>query len=215
MVEQGATATRILETAGRIFAERGFEGTSVRDITDEVGTSPAAVSFHFRGKEQLYLATLRHAWEAVLARHPPPVFARGLAAEERLRQFIRTFVARVFHRDGTCWHADLLMREVAQPRAGACAELVREFIRPQFEMLKGILSDLTPPGLPPQTLHLAGCSIVGQCLHYHHARNVMPHLVGAEAFAALDVDTITDHIWRFSLAALRGLFPSRDKEERG
>src|SRR5215475_1731161 len=112
MSGNGGTATRIVEAAGPIFARQGFDGTSVRDITDAAGTSPAAVSFHFRGKEQLYLATLRHAWESVVARHPILEFPPGLPAEERLRSFIRTFVARVFHRDGTCWHADLMLREV-------------------------------------------------------------------------------------------------------
>jgi AcrR family transcriptional regulator len=215
MAEHGSTATRIVEAAGPIFAAQGYDGTSVRDITEAAGTNPAAVSFHFRGKEQLYVATVRHAWEAVLARHPLPDLPPGMPAEERLREFIRTFVARVFYTDGTCWHIDLMLREVAQPRAGACAEFVQGFVRPHFEMLQGILRDLLPADVPAQQAQLIGCSIVGQCLHYHHARNVIPHLVGEEQFRALDVERITEHVWRFSLAALRGLYPQAQRREQG
>jgi hypothetical protein len=52
---------------------------------------------------------------------------------------------------------------------------------------------------------LCAFSLVGQCLHYRFTRPVLTQLMGAEAFAALDLGTLADHITEFSLAALRKL----------
>ncbi len=48
------TRMQILEAATGLFAERGFHGASVRDITGRVGASPNAISYHFGSKEELY-----------------------------------------------------------------------------------------------------------------------------------------------------------------
>lgn len=47
------TRTRLLDAAATAFAERGFHGTSTRDIAAAAGMSPAAVYVHHRSKEEL------------------------------------------------------------------------------------------------------------------------------------------------------------------
>ncbi len=53
------TRDRILAAAQRLFAEKGFDATSVRDITTEAGCNVASVNYHFGGKDNLYLETFR------------------------------------------------------------------------------------------------------------------------------------------------------------
>jgi len=58
-VEQALpTRERILAAAEKLFARRGFSGTSVRDITDAVGIKPPALYNHFPNKEDLYTEVL-------------------------------------------------------------------------------------------------------------------------------------------------------------
>jgi AcrR family transcriptional regulator len=52
------TRERILAAAERLFARRGFSGTSIRDITDAVGIKPPALYNHFPNKEDLYAEVL-------------------------------------------------------------------------------------------------------------------------------------------------------------
>ncbi|ARU59767.1 hypothetical protein CBW65_00910 [Tumebacillus avium] len=54
--------TRILDAAKRLFAEKGFEATSVRQICEEAGANVALVSYHFGGKEKLLFALLDSAF---------------------------------------------------------------------------------------------------------------------------------------------------------
>jgi len=44
---------QIIETAERLFAKKGFDGTSVRDIAEEAGINVAMISYYFGSKEKL------------------------------------------------------------------------------------------------------------------------------------------------------------------
>jgi len=54
----GETAEAIMGVATRLFAERGYEGTSVRAICEGADTNVNAISYHFGGKLALYTAVL-------------------------------------------------------------------------------------------------------------------------------------------------------------
>jgi AcrR family transcriptional regulator len=201
------TRDRLLEAAGEVFAHKGFLAASVGEITERAGANRAAVNYHYRTKEDLYVAAVRHAGEFCTSRHPMPTWPEGTPAEVRLRDFIRAFLSRFLTADDPEWPGLLIMRELAQPTAGACEAFVEEFVRPTFAVLQGILRELVPPGVSERKQHMLGASILGQCLHYHFARHVLRRLVGPEEAREYDLERVTDHVHAFSMAALRGLYP--------
>lgn len=71
------TAARILESAITLFAARGFDEVTVRDIAEDAGANPAAISYYFGAKEQL----IQHAIRSVIA----PLNERRLAALAAVR----------------------------------------------------------------------------------------------------------------------------------
>lgn len=56
----GSTPERLVATAERLFAERGIEAVSLRDITNACGANSAAIHYHFGSKERLLRAILEH-----------------------------------------------------------------------------------------------------------------------------------------------------------
>jgi AcrR family transcriptional regulator len=85
------TRTRILDAAEQLFADRGFQGTSVRAITDLAEANLAAVGYHFGSKADLLAAVARRVVEPVnaaqnarldrlLARTPNPTVAELVEA---------------------------------------------------------------------------------------------------------------------------------------
>jgi len=66
-----ATPDRLIDAAEWLFAEHGFEGTSMRALADRAGTGVSAANYHFGGK----LGVVR----AVLERRLAPINARRLA----------------------------------------------------------------------------------------------------------------------------------------
>ncbi|MBW2585303.1 MAG: TetR/AcrR family transcriptional regulator [Deltaproteobacteria bacterium] len=55
------TRERLLETATELFAEKGYAGTSVREIVDQAGVSKPVLYYYFKSKEGLFYAILEWA----------------------------------------------------------------------------------------------------------------------------------------------------------
>lgn len=198
------TKARLLEAAGEEFAEKGFEAARIRSICRRAGANLAAVNYHFGDKERLYTEAVLEAHRCGTEILPESMFQQGTPGEQ-LRRYIHHFLSNVLAlRAHPKWHHTLILREMLQPTS-ASETLVREAIRPRFERLVGILRRVCPEA-DGRRLHALAFSVIGQCLHYKMARAVSERLVGEEAYRALDLEYLTDHISSFCQAAL-GLTP--------
>jgi AcrR family transcriptional regulator len=191
---------RLLDAAGQVFAEKGYEGATVREICRRADANIAAVNYYFRDKERLYIEAVKSACQRQAQQFPLPDWPPGTQAAAKLRDFIHAFVRRMTNGGQAEWQRQLFLREMAHPTA-ACAELVRDVIRPNAEVLGQILGELLPDA-PESQRWLIGFSIVGQCLFYRLAQPVVAMLMGDEAHRALDADRLAEHITQFSLKAL-------------
>jgi AcrR family transcriptional regulator len=54
-----STREAIIEAAAKIFAEKGYEGMTIKLIADEVGVTPPAVYAFFKNKEEVFLQVYR------------------------------------------------------------------------------------------------------------------------------------------------------------
>ncbi|MFE0256727.1 TetR family transcriptional regulator [Streptomyces sp. NPDC059010] len=61
----GVTRQRILDAASVLFAERGYSGTSMRDLAQHLGMTSAALYYHFPAKEELLSALVGPVVEAL------------------------------------------------------------------------------------------------------------------------------------------------------
>jgi AcrR family transcriptional regulator len=202
---------RLLETAGQVFAEKGFQAGTIRDICRRAGTNIASVNYYFGDKERLYIESVKNAHGMVVAGMRKLDWPEGTSPERKLADFIQAFVARLTDPDRPRWFAQLMMREMAQPTA-ACAELVRDNIRPVAGILIGILREILPAHWPRWKYLLVGTSIISQCVFYCQNRPIIEELAGPEDCQHFDTATLTDHITHFALAAL-GLRPPVGKTE--
>jgi TetR/AcrR family transcriptional regulator, regulator of cefoperazone and chloramphenicol sensitivity len=195
------TRDRILEAAGELFAERGFESTTVRDICHAAGANVAAVNYYFGDKERLYVEAVVRAHKWRLDQAQLPDWDDGTPPREKLADFVATFFRRVLGGPEDTWRTRLVMREIMQPSA-ACAEIAQSNIRPQFEILQAILRELLPAGTSDEQLHLTAFSIVGQCLFFHVADPITRCLVDQREYSTYDIDKLAKHVTQFTLAAI-------------
>ncbi|HEX5470783.1 MAG TPA: CerR family C-terminal domain-containing protein [Lacipirellulaceae bacterium] len=208
--DSDTTRERIADAAGEIFAERGFDGTTIRDICQRAGANVAAVNYYFGDKQRLYVEAVVRAHRWRMEQFPLPDWPADTTAEQKLTDFVTTFIRRVRIGPEITWHTRLMMREMAHPTA-ACVELAQSSIRPQFEILLQILRELVPEGTTVEELRLAAFSIVGQCLFYHFADPVIRNLVTTEDYATLDVQRLAQHITDFSLKSIHQT-PQHERE---
>jgi AcrR family transcriptional regulator len=195
-----STKQRLLEAAEEVFAVKGFDSASVEEITRKAGANRAAISFHFGGKERLYIETVKYAHRNCVQGVPFPEWAPGTPADERLRGFVRTMVLRMIDEPNPN-STQVMMRELARPTQ-ACAEVVREYIRPMADVLLEIFNELLPPAVPAERRYLLGFSLVGQCLFYKQNRPIAALLMGEEAFRQLDPERLAEHVYKVAKAAI-------------
>jgi TetR/AcrR family transcriptional regulator, regulator of cefoperazone and chloramphenicol sensitivity len=199
------TQTRLLEAAGQVFAEKGFQDATVRRICERAGVNIAAINYHFGDKEQLYVASVRHAFQCRLESMPIPNWPPGTPPAQKLRDFIHVVVDRMCNDHYLPWQWQLLMRELSQP-SQAGESIVRDFIGPVYGLLRGILQEALPGEVDEVKLHLTAFSIMGQCFYHRVARPIIRLVVGEEEHARYVSRLVADHIADFTLAAL-GLAP--------
>lgn len=200
------TRTRILAAAGPVFAEKGFQAATVREICQEADVNVAAINYYFGDKERLYIETVKRAHQMQHEQVAAPEWPEDTAAETKLYDFVLTLLTTMIGVKTARWQNQLLMREMVEPST-ACRELVQENVRPRFEMLLGILDELLPPDFPRFRRHQVALSVVGQCVHYHVGRAVIPLLVNEEDLREeYTPRQLARHITDFTLASL-GLHP--------
>jgi AcrR family transcriptional regulator len=94
-VRAGANGTEtnrrpeIVRLAARLFRERGFDGTTVRDIASAVGMRSGSPFYHFASKEEILFAVMEEGLRQGLARIEA-VLARQTGARERFVALMRT-----------------------------------------------------------------------------------------------------------------------------
>lgn len=191
---------RLLDAAGEVFADKGFKGATVREISRLANVNIAAVNYYFRDKEHLYIEAVKLAACGVSLKVQAESWPAEMPAAEKIRAFIHIKVAQLMDKNKPAWHGRIMMREMAQPTA-ACEQLVREYIAPTAAILMQILGELLPPNVPRWKLFMTGFSIVSQCLFYVQNRPIAKLLAG-EDYQQFDEAHLAEHITQFSLAAL-------------
>ncbi len=195
------TRQRLIDADGTIFAEKGYEAASIRDICQQGKANLAAVNYHFGGKRQLYVTAVRHAQCCRQEDVPFPEFPPDIPAADRLRAFIGMMFERMLSAHRPRWHLEIMLRELARPTE-ACEAVVEDYIRPMAEALRTILNDLLPADLPEDERWRIGFSTVAQVLFYYVHQPIIRLLTRNPADNVFPLDELADHVTRFTLAAI-------------
>jgi AcrR family transcriptional regulator len=83
---------RILERASRLFYERGFGATSIRDIAEAVGISSSTMYHHFRDKQDVLHAVVSRFMIDFVDATVPMLRDRSLSPTERIRRVVRLHI---------------------------------------------------------------------------------------------------------------------------
>jgi AcrR family transcriptional regulator len=127
----------VLAAAVTLFAARGFDATSIRDIAAEAGIQPASVYYHYASKEALLTAIVDRAAD-VVAEH---IRAAVTATDpwERLEQACAAHLDALLRGEG---HVRVLATEIPSRRSGEVQQaLVRTRDRYE-EMFRELVADL-------------------------------------------------------------------------
>lgn len=197
------TAARLLAAAIEVFVEVGYRNATLRAICQRAGTNNAAINYHFRDKEHLYLAVIEHAVEQ-MQRHVPRADHAAATPEERLRRFVHAMLTRMLGQGPPTWLTKIMANELSEPTVGLDF-VVEKVIAPMNADVAMIVRELMGPSATAQQVQDCASSIMGQCVNYHHGRAVITRLGIYPAYDAATIEHLADHITQFSLAGIRAM----------
>ena len=192
------TRDRIIGAAGAVFAERGFRGTTIRQITARAGVNLAAVNYYFQDKGELYIRVLREA-----KRCATMIVIQDLPGNprERLEGFIQRFLGYLLDPARPSWHARIITMEISNPTP-ALNVIVREITAPFFRDVRALIGEVVEGQASPEELDLFAVSVFSQCVFYASNRPIVEQLALDLGKATHRTERIAAHVAAFSLAGL-------------
>ncbi len=193
------TRLRLLEVAGRLFAEKGPGRTLSKEICQGAGANMAAVNYHFGGRDGLYEAVLVEAHRQLVSLDELDSIDHSSGSpEDKVLAILRLLVANTAHPKSS-WGVRVILRELMSPTRQAPA-FVRNAIAPKARIVMRIIGEALglPPGHPTvqRSTALVITPVVMLALMPRHARK--------EVFPALEAesDAIAQDWGRYVLGGL-------------
>ncbi len=208
-----ATRDKLLEAAGRAFAERGYASATIREICKDAGANVAAVNYYFKDKLALYTEVLRQMKRTVPLERVREALDQNASPEDILRDVVKARLRGLHGQKLPDWHFRIISRELAQPTP-AMGRVINECMRPIYQRLLELIGKII--GLSPdhETTRLCTHSLMGQIFLYVLAGPVLIRLWPELQMTPQQLDRIADHIANFSLAYLREVGASNKQTPR-
>jgi AcrR family transcriptional regulator len=197
------TRRRLLEAAGQVFAEEGFDRATGREICARAGVNPAAVNYYFGGMEGLYAAVVWEAHSRLVTFDALSTAVAGKAdARAKLEAVIELIVDTLTGPVSASWVLRVLGRELVAPSPALNLVREKEFL-PKARILRSLVGELT--GLPADHPAVArGCvSIIAPCmLLLLFDRATLKRGFPALGLTAADAPALARHLVQFALVGL-------------
>ncbi len=153
------TEEEILSAAARIFREKGYHGTSVRDIAESVGLLKGSLYHYIRSKEELLARLFEGSLEDTI-RELRAIAATDARPSERLRQMVRAYVTAVTE------NLDAVAIYLREWRALPAPELAR--VRSRRRAMRSLFEEVIGDGVRAKEFvatdaKLSALAILGMC----------------------------------------------------
>jgi AcrR family transcriptional regulator len=137
----------VVATAARLFAQRGYQATSMQDLTEATGLAAGGLYHYIGSKEQLLIRICDELLEPLLAR-AREIVARAAPADAQLHELLRLWLAHV------ATHQDHMV-VFAQERHAIEREPQWREVRRQRKAFEKILDDVLARGEQDGTMAFA------------------------------------------------------------
>ena len=197
---------RLLDSAEQLFCEKGYEGTSVRDIASLADCNIASINYYFGGKDQLY--------EQVWRRHLIPMrnsriksiekamskYDNKPTLEDLIRIFAEAFIGSIETQKSSRLNK-LMAREYIDNHLPENMFL-EEVMTPSVDAMQNALMQIYNE-LDMQIVPFLVFSFIGQLVHLVHVRIMFENSKDDIIRKMFHTETVIDHIVKFTSAGIR------------
>lgn len=208
-VKKRKTRETLLDTAEELFAHHGYDGVSVRDITEQAGTRLAAINYYFNSKKSLYVEVIvRRAHDLSSERLEllHSIEFEGLSKKKALTQLMHAFTDPLLKRStegGEGWkNYCLLIAQIATLRFNSDEAIVAEFNPPALEFVSAIRQVL--PNMTEEHAHYAFQFVLATTL-YVFTENNRIDTMSAGKFRSSELQKITNRMIEYQVGGVLAL----------
>lgn len=207
------TRTRILEAAGRVFAEKGFLQATSREICELAQANTAAVNYYFGGKEQLYVEVLREADQRLVDRRAiQAILETGGKPEQILEDLFRMVLRSLIGTESQSWYARLLLREMTTPTQ-ALADVFQHRIRPNMMALRQLVAGIMKLPIDHLAVVRGAMSAMAQCMFLFQNRHMVQLAIPEYQLELGEVDQLARHMRVFAIGGFRAIAKEARRSE--
>jgi len=213
---KGGSRERLLDAAETLFAERGFDGASIRDIAAHSGDTIGTLSYHFRSKDLLLSEVVRRRFHELgeIRRELHREFVERspdgrLSVDEVITCILVPFVEKALC-GGAAWRSYIsLLGRIVHVQHGAQAAALADLTDPLAAELLGWLHDAAPEASERDLAHayrfMIGC-MIDACSESSAER---VGRVSAGAAELMDFEAVSTRLLRFVIAGVRAVIESK------
>jgi TetR/AcrR family transcriptional regulator, regulator of cefoperazone and chloramphenicol sensitivity len=195
------TRERILKAAERLFAEHGYDDTSVRAIVAKARVNQAAINYHFAGKDGLYREVLRAAIHALTQQQIAHAQAmRAMSREKALGEFVRHQLRPLIARDELGRYLRIFNWESVRPTA-VYRKLVSEEAAPFLQVAVDLVRRFIPSA-DDRTLIFAAVWLLGQCAIFVRNREQLAQPPASLVLDEATLDRLAELVSHWAIAGL-------------
>jgi len=125
-----------METAEVLFAEKGFNGTSVRDIAEKAHVNLAMISYYFGSKDKLLESLFDYRGEHVKLKLESMVEDKTLSSFEKLDLLIDHYIEKIMNQQ--CF-SRIMLREQVVNHTGITAELITQMKKRNQQIISKLI----------------------------------------------------------------------------
>ncbi|MEM9348864.1 MAG: CerR family C-terminal domain-containing protein [Pseudomonadota bacterium] len=205
-----ATRQALLDAAVKLFGEKGYENSTVRDLISEADVNLAAINYHFGGKEGLRYAAIDHIACKIQTEGPsealrdlsPSDIATMTADDARatLRRVMKASFIRSTREHGNEMKARYVPRYIQREliQGGKPTEIFFEKIfSVQFALMRALVARVTGEDPASETVRLRAVSLVGQSVFLNLARPLVLMALEWEDYTEEKAEAVADAFWLF------------------
>ncbi|TMI93371.1 MAG: TetR/AcrR family transcriptional regulator [Bacteroidetes bacterium] len=129
---------QIMEAAEELFANKGFDGTSVRDIAEEAGVNLAMISYYFGSKEKLMESLFQYRGHYITLQLENMLQNKEMSSLQKVYGVIDSYMERIMKLQ--CFHK-IMSREQMADVKGATTKLIHELKKKNQELVQQLISE--------------------------------------------------------------------------
>jgi len=203
--------SRLVISALRLFAEKGYEAASTREICEAAGANISAIRYYFGDKAGLYRAAFTEPMGEVPCQSDLKAFA-CLPMVDALGMLFREFLEPLKKGEEARLVMKLHFREMIEP-TGAWQQEIDAEIKPQHDALVTMLKEYLGLQSIDEDVQRLAFAIIGMAVHFYVGQEVVAAISPTLLNSPKAIDVLAERLAGYAVSMIEGEAKRRTQEK--